>query len=249
MKSLGNSSKKVQNIVVVGLFAAICYVAIMLFRIPYPAPVGNPFIHFGNLFVILCALLFGGWQGGLAGAIGMGLYDVMTGYGWATAKTVILKFGIGIVAGIIAYYGKKHPDKNARGALIVSSLVSLLIGVALLLAKMYLESFSDIAPISYIFMFLLTAVTLGVALFEKNLSASSMFALLGACGGIAFNVVGEFAGGVIIKVLSGSDVGAAAVASIISLPATFINGVFSIIGAVLQFVPLNKALVKMGFEA
>ena len=58
MKGLGNSSKKVENIVGVGLFAAICYVAIMLFRIPYPAPVGNPFIHFGNLFVILCALLY-----------------------------------------------------------------------------------------------------------------------------------------------------------------------------------------------
>ena len=49
--------------VLIAMFAALSFVAIWLIRIPYPAPVGNPFIHFGNMVTILAALLIGGWQG------------------------------------------------------------------------------------------------------------------------------------------------------------------------------------------
>lgn len=243
-----NISKNTMNIVVVGLFAAICYVAIMLFRIPYPAPVGNPFIHFGNLFVILCALLFGGWQGGLAGSIGMGLYDIMGGYGWATAKTVVLKFGIGIFTGLVMYYGRKHPDKPAKRALFITSGISLAVGVFLLYAKYHIDGFEDMASLAYIFLFVLCVITLIVAMLAKNLKNDILFATLGACAGIAFNVVGEFVGGVIMKMIAGSNISAAMVASLLSLPATFINGVFSIIGAVLLYLPLKSAIRKTGFE-
>ena len=46
--------------VLIAMFAALSFVAIWLIRIPYPAPVGNPFIHFGNMVTILAALLIGG---------------------------------------------------------------------------------------------------------------------------------------------------------------------------------------------
>ena len=58
--------------VLIAMFAALSFVAIWLIRIPYPAPVGNPFFLFGNMVTILAALLIGGWQGGLSGSIGMG---------------------------------------------------------------------------------------------------------------------------------------------------------------------------------
>ena len=49
------------RIVLIALFAGMAYVALTVFRIPYPAPVGTPFIHLGNMVVILAALLIGGW--------------------------------------------------------------------------------------------------------------------------------------------------------------------------------------------
>ncbi len=35
-------------IILTGLFAAIIYIGIWVLRIPVPAMVGKPFIHFGN---------------------------------------------------------------------------------------------------------------------------------------------------------------------------------------------------------
>lgn len=112
------------QLVLIALFAAISYL-VLLFRIPYPAPVGQPFLHFGNAVVILAALLLGGWQGGLAGAIGMGINDLVYGYGFATIKTVILKFGIGLFAGLVARLGRKHPERSPRRWLGAASVVSL----------------------------------------------------------------------------------------------------------------------------
>ena len=77
--------------------------------------------------------------------------------------------------------------------------------------------------------------------------SETLFAALGATAGIAFNVVGEFVGGVITKVISGAELPAAMLASVMSLPATFINGTVSIVGAVLLYVPLKAALIKARF--
>ncbi|HAG44407.1 MAG TPA: hypothetical protein DCL31_15180, partial [Clostridium sp.] len=76
VKTLDTKQHKfsIHTMVLIGLFSALCYVA-LLFKIPIPSPVGKPFLHMGNMFVILAALLFSGTIGGLSGSIGMGLFD------------------------------------------------------------------------------------------------------------------------------------------------------------------------------
>src|SRR5690554_3427679 len=100
-----------RTLVLIGLFSAICYIALYV-RIPIPSPVGKPFLHMGNMFVILAALLFNGFIGGISGSIGMGLFDALNGYGASVPKTLILKFGIGIIAGRIFTKHKKNTDKS-----------------------------------------------------------------------------------------------------------------------------------------
>ena len=95
--------QKILNITFIALFAALSYLAISTFRIPF----GPMFIHFGNLLVILSALLLGGWQGGLSGAIGMGLFDILHGYADSAPKTLILKFLIGLITGLCFKFLKK----------------------------------------------------------------------------------------------------------------------------------------------
>lgn len=89
--------------VLIALFAALSYVVLYI-----KIPVGEQFVHMGNMVPILAALLIGGWQGGLAGSIGMGLYDVFF-YPSSVVKTLILKFGIGFFTGLIARIGVRHP--------------------------------------------------------------------------------------------------------------------------------------------
>lgn len=178
--------------VLIAMFAALSFVAIWLIRIPYPAPVGNPFIHFGNMVTILAALLIGGWQGGLSGSIGMGLFDIVGGYGIDSLKTFILKFGIGLFTGLVARIGRRHPERNPRVGLGVAGGISLAMGLTVLIGKLAGWSLlAKAADISYVLLLiigvLLTALTVAACRTEK-LTNETLFAALGATAGIAFNV-------------------------------------------------------------
>ena len=87
------------------VFAALCYVTFTFLQIKIPLPGGDyTSIHIGNAFCVLAALLIGGPYGGLAGALGMGLADLMDPvYITGAPKTFILKFLIGIITGLVAH--------------------------------------------------------------------------------------------------------------------------------------------------
>lgn len=94
----------VSKLCAIGLLSALCYVGFMFIKINIPTPAGSTAIHFGNTFCVLGALLLGGMEGGVAGAIGMGLADLMDPLYVASApKTIVLKFLIGSIVGFIAH--------------------------------------------------------------------------------------------------------------------------------------------------
>ena len=60
------------------LLAALCYVSFTFLQIKIPMPGGDATsLHIGNAFCVRGALLVGGVYGGLAGAIGMSIADIM----------------------------------------------------------------------------------------------------------------------------------------------------------------------------
>ena len=87
------------------LLAALCYVSFTFLQIKIPVPGGDATsIHIGNAFCVLAALLLGGVYGGLAGAIGMGIADIMDPvYITGAPKTFVLKFCIGLIVGLVAH--------------------------------------------------------------------------------------------------------------------------------------------------
>ena len=98
------TNSTVMKIAQTALFAALCYVIFTYLQIKIPMPGGDATsIHLGNAFCVLAALLLGGWYGGLAGAIGMGIADVMDPiYITGAPKTFILKLCIGLITGLVA---------------------------------------------------------------------------------------------------------------------------------------------------
>lgn len=87
------------------LIAALCYVAFTFLQIKIPMPGGDATsLHIGNAVCVLGALLLGGWYGGLAGAIGMAIADIMDPiYITVAPKTFILKLCIGLIVGLVAH--------------------------------------------------------------------------------------------------------------------------------------------------
>ena len=59
--------------------------------------------HLGNTFVVLGALFLGNPWGGLAGAAGLTIADLTSGYATSAPKTFFLKLMIGLIAGLVAH--------------------------------------------------------------------------------------------------------------------------------------------------
>ena len=124
---------KILKIVLVGLMAGLCYISFMFLQIKIPTPGGFTSFHLGNTFCVLAALLLGGLPGGIAGAIGMGIADLLDpAYVIVAPKTIILKLGIGIITGLVAhriYHIQNKQGKALWKAVILSATAGMLFNV------------------------------------------------------------------------------------------------------------------------
>ena len=123
----------VQKISIIGIMAALSFVAYEFFRIPNVFGTGSSF-HLGNTFTALTALLLDGVSGGLAGAIGLALADILAGDPGYAITTFVLKFIIGITCGAVAHkaFKLRELDKHSSGYLvkvIVAAASGLLLNV------------------------------------------------------------------------------------------------------------------------
>lgn len=126
------TNSTVMKIAQTALFAALCYVIFTYLQIKIPMPGGDATsIHLGNAFCVLAALLLGGWYGGLAGAIGMGIADVMDPiYITGAPKTFILKLCIGLITGLVAHKTAKINESTDKKYIFKWSLLASVAGLA-----------------------------------------------------------------------------------------------------------------------
>ena len=119
-------NEKVFKLAVTGLMAALCYVAFTYVKIPIPTIGGDMVaLHVGNAFCVLAALLLGGTYGGVAGALGMTIADLMDpAYVTSAPKIFILNFLIGLIAGFIAHRVAKITDDHDAGYIFRWSLIA-----------------------------------------------------------------------------------------------------------------------------
>lgn len=126
------TNSTVMKIAQTALFAALCYVIFTYLQIKIPMPGGDATsIHLGNAFCVIAALLLGGWYGGLAGAIGMGIADVMDPiYITGAPKTFILKLCIGLITGLVAHKIAKINESTDKKYIFKWSLLASVAGLA-----------------------------------------------------------------------------------------------------------------------
>ena len=102
---MGKRKQTVIKLAQTALLAALCFVSFTFLQIKIPMPGGDATsLHIGNAFCVLAALLLGGVYGGLAGAIGMTIADILDPiYIVGAPKTFILQFCIGLIVGLVAH--------------------------------------------------------------------------------------------------------------------------------------------------
>ncbi|MDE7417195.1 MAG: ECF transporter S component [Lachnospiraceae bacterium] len=108
------------KITLTGLIAALSYVVFtfLQIKIMIPGTESATSIHLGNAVCVLGALLLGGPLGGIGGAVGMTIGDLLDPvYITSAPKTLILKLCIGLVTGFVAHrLGKLSTCKDGRTA-------------------------------------------------------------------------------------------------------------------------------------
>ena len=111
--------EKIQKLVLTGVFAALSYVIFTFLQFKIPLPGGDATsIHLGNAVCVLAALILGGFYGGLAGAIGMTIGDLLDPiYVVYAPKTFLLKLCIVLIAGLIAHRMGHITHKTDRKAI------------------------------------------------------------------------------------------------------------------------------------
>lgn len=126
-----NHSQTVIKLAQTALLAALCFVSFTFFQIKIPMPGGDATsIHIGNAFCVLAALLLGGGYGGLAGAVGMTIADLMDPiYIVGAPKTFVLKFCIGLITGLVAHKIAKIGESNDKRYIMKWSIIASVCGL------------------------------------------------------------------------------------------------------------------------
>ena len=113
------------------LMAALCFVSFTFLQIKIPMPGGDATsIHIGNAFCVLAALLLGAVYGGLAGAVGMTIADIMDPvYILGAPKTFVLKLCIGLIVGLVAHRAAKINESTDKKYIFRWSVIASVAGL------------------------------------------------------------------------------------------------------------------------
>ena len=207
-------------------------------------------LHLGVFVAILASLLFGGVVGGIAGSVGMGLYDITRGYPITTyLRTFIVKFIVCFVIGLIFDLLMKK-DKKYRFIELVLAIVFATIGIASLLLYILKPDFITQQNIKTILLLIAAILSLVfsilfVVLFMiyHRFDQRENNVIIAASIGIIVNIILEFIlRAILMSLLDEKYTFNQAISlSAIKLPASVINGFLTLVLVVGLYYPIYKA--------
>lgn len=121
-----------RELVIGALLISLVAVATMVIQIPV-APTGG-YINFGDTIVFASSLVFGPIHGMLAGGLGSGAADVLSGYGQWAPFTLVVKGLEGLICGLVFHSLLRGRAKEG----IVRALLSMLIAGAWMVTGYFL---------------------------------------------------------------------------------------------------------------
>lgn len=124
---LPKETNKTKVLVINALFVALTLVATMFINIKLPIMGNGGLIHLGNVPLFIAAFMYGKKTGAIAGAFGMGLFDLLSGWTIWAPFTFVIVGTMGFLAGLIA---EKVPGKKivVYTLAVVAALIIKIVG-------------------------------------------------------------------------------------------------------------------------
>lgn len=115
------TANKTRSLVESSFLIALVFVSTLFLNIKLPIAANGGLVHLGSAMLFICAILFGPKKGAIAGAFGMGLFDLVAGWTLWAPFTFITRGVQGFIVGYIAHSALKlRPTFKNTLAIIVS---------------------------------------------------------------------------------------------------------------------------------
>ena len=245
-----NASKKVlYNMVIIALFTALTFVGTYV-----QIPLGTSKVHLGNFVCILAGLLCGGLVGGISGSLGMGLNDLLSGYGPDTyIRSFIVKFLLGFIAGALFRYLLKKEKKITYRFYFISGafLITFITLLVLYLTKGEVIQMDEKRKftISILLLSLLAVMSVFffvIQLFVKKINLVQRYVLYVASMASIVNITLEFLIKIPFKVWMASLTWeGATIYAVSSLPSSLITCIVTTLFVTFIYIPLYTATQKI----
>ena len=235
--------------VIIALFTALTFVGTYV-----QIPLGTSKVHLGNFVCILAGLLCGGLVGGISGSLGMGLNDLLSGYGPDTyIRSFIVKFLLGFIAGALFRYLIKKEKKITYRFYFISGafLITFITLLVLYLTKgevIQMDAKRKFT-ISILLLSLLAVMSVFffvIQLFVKKINLVQRYVLYVASIASIFNITLEFLIKIPFKVWMASLTWeGATIYAVSSLPSSLITCIVTTLFVTFIYIPLYTATQKI----
>ena len=113
-----------KDMVETALLTALVFVATSFINIRLPIAASGGLVHLGTAMLVIASVVFGKEKGAIAGAVGMAIFDLSSGWALWAPFTFVIRGVMGYILGAISYSNNKNGDNNIINifALIISGI-------------------------------------------------------------------------------------------------------------------------------
>lgn len=107
------ASARTFHLILTSMAIALVFIATLLLNIRLPIAANGGLVHLGTAMLFIISILFGPKKGAIAGAVGMGLFDLVSGWTLWAPFTVVARGLQGYVVGKIAWSNGRNGQSSA----------------------------------------------------------------------------------------------------------------------------------------
>lgn len=131
-KSTSYANPKTFDLIITSMLIALVFVSTLLLNIKLPISVNGGLIHLGTAMLFIVTLLFGPKKGAIAGAVGMGIFDLFAGWTLWAPITIVARGLQGYIVGKIAWSKGRNGENKA------ANLIAMIVSIPPMIAIYYI---------------------------------------------------------------------------------------------------------------
>ncbi|MGN1400310.1 MAG: ECF transporter S component [Bacillus sp. (in: firmicutes)] len=120
------------DLIITSMLVALVFISTVFINIRLPISANGGLVHLGTGMLFIASILFGPKKGAIAGAVGMGLFDIVGGWALWAPITIISRGLQGYIVGKIAW------ANGRKGTSIGLNITATIVSVPFMVAVYYI---------------------------------------------------------------------------------------------------------------